>query len=89
MKRLVVPAGFEASAEALAMSPAVISGGHVFCTGVTGSGPDGAMPEGAGAQAQAIFDKLEATLAATDAALGLNATISSWVLVGMKLPSGY
>lgn len=75
MKQVVVPEGFEATAEALAMSPAVISKGHVFCTGVTGSGPDGTMPEGAEAQARAVFAKLAGVLAAAEAPGGLDAIV--------------
>ena len=35
--RAIVPPEFRAAAERAKMSPAIVSGGHVFLTGVTGS----------------------------------------------------
>lgn len=52
------------------MSAGIVSGNHVFLAGVTGSGPDGHMPNRAAAQFEAIFDKLAATSA--EARLDLN-----------------
>ena len=39
-KRSLFPAGSETSADQIKVSPGVVSGGHVFLTGVTGYGPD-------------------------------------------------
>lgn len=61
-RRAIVPPGFAAAAKAAKMSPAIVSGAHVFFTGVTGSGPDGEMPHGAEAQFRAAFDKIGAVL---------------------------
>ncbi|WP_254899154.1 hypothetical protein [Thalassococcus arenae] len=44
MKRALVPPAFAETAQRLAMSPGILSNGHVFLTGVTASGPDGTMP---------------------------------------------
>lgn len=57
-RRAVFPPGSEATANQIKVSPAVISNGHVFLTGMTGSGPDGEMPEDPGAQIRAAFDKI-------------------------------
>ncbi len=40
------------------MSPAIVSGDHVFLTGVTGAGPDGVMPDDLETQFRAVFDKI-------------------------------
>ena len=40
------------------MSPAILSGNHLFLTGVTGSGPDGHMPQDPEAQFHAAFRKI-------------------------------
>jgi enamine deaminase RidA (YjgF/YER057c/UK114 family) len=40
----LIPAGARATADQMKLSPGVISGGHVFLTGMTGSRPDGTMP---------------------------------------------
>ena len=69
MKRALIPSAFAEAAAALNMSAGIVSGGHVFLSGVTGSGPDGAMPDGVTEQAGAIFDKLALTLAEADLTL--------------------
>lgn len=66
MKTALIPEGFEASAEALAMSPGIISGDHVFLTGITGSGPDGTMPLDPETQFRAVFAKAQGVLAAAN-----------------------
>lgn len=45
------------------LSPGVVSNGHVFVTGMTGSLADGTMPEDAEAQFRRAFDKIGAVLA--------------------------
>lgn len=57
-KRAVMPPEFHRSAEALKMSPAIISGKHVFFGGVTGSDPQGHMPQDPAAQIRSAFDKV-------------------------------
>ena len=57
-KRAIVPPELRAAAEQLKMSPAIVSGSHVFLTGATGSDPRGHMPEDAGVQIRNTFDKI-------------------------------
>ncbi len=59
----LVPAGAEAAADALKLSPGILSGGHVFLTGVTGSRSDGQMPEQPKAQFEEVFRKIGTVLA--------------------------
>ncbi|MEM1383291.1 MAG: RidA family protein [Pseudomonadota bacterium] len=61
-RRALVPRGFEAAAERMALSPGIVSAGHVFLTGITGSRPDGAMPADPEAQFRSAFDKIGAVL---------------------------
>lgn len=66
--RAIIPPGSEPVAKALRLSPGVLSHGHLFLTGMTGSHPDGSMPEAPDAQFRAAFDKIGAVLA--EAGLG-------------------
>ncbi|WP_375596269.1 RidA family protein [Algihabitans albus] len=61
-KRAVVPPAFRAAAEQLKMSPAIVSGQHVFLTGVTGSDRQGAMPEDPANQMRNAFEKIGGVL---------------------------
>jgi enamine deaminase RidA (YjgF/YER057c/UK114 family) len=61
-KRAIVPPEFRAAAELLKLSPAVISGDHVFLTGVTGGDPRGGMPEDPATQFRNAFGKIETVL---------------------------
>lgn len=62
--RAVYPRGLSADEIPLKLSPGVASNGHLFVTGMTGSGPDGSMPETPDAQFQAVFEKISGVLAA-------------------------
>lgn len=55
------------------MSPGIVSGNHVFLTGVTGSAADGIMPETEEAQFHACFRKIGSVLA--EAGLGLDSVV--------------
>ncbi len=55
--RPIVPPNYKAAAEQLKLSPAIISGDHVFLTGVTGTDLDGKMPDDPAAQIQNVFEK--------------------------------
>lgn len=57
-KICVVPPALAAAADHLKMSPAIISGSHVFLTGATGGNADGSMPDDPAAQMRNAFDKM-------------------------------
>ena len=61
-KQSLYPAGSGNSANEIKVSPGVISGDHVFLTGMTGSGPDGGMPSDPETQFRSAFDKIGAVL---------------------------
>jgi enamine deaminase RidA (YjgF/YER057c/UK114 family) len=57
-KHAVVPQEFREAAERLKMSPAIVSGDHVFLTGVTGSDSSGVMPDDPAVQIRSAFEKI-------------------------------
>lgn len=61
-KQVLMPPQLRATAEALNMSPGIVSGGHVFLTGATASDEAGAMPEDPATQFRAVFAKVETVL---------------------------
>lgn len=61
-KQAIMPAAIREVAERHNMSPAVISGDHIFFTGVTGADVEGVMPLGEEAQFMAVFAKMNAVL---------------------------
>ena len=63
-KRAIVPPEFRAAAEQLRMSPAIVSGGHVFLTGVTGGDAQGRMPDDPETQFRNVFQKIGLVLRA-------------------------
>ena len=63
-KRAIVPPEFRAAAEQLKMSPAIVSGDHVFLTGVTGSDARGHMPGDPETQIRNAFEKIGLVLRA-------------------------
>ncbi len=60
--RAILPPEFQAAADQLKMSPAIISGNHVFLGGVTGSDPNGHMPDDQATQIRSAFDKVGVVL---------------------------
>lgn len=62
VKTALFPPGSEEAAQQIKVSPGIVSGSHVFLTGVTGSLADGTMPEGPEAQIRSAFDKIGAVL---------------------------
>ena len=62
-RRALYPSGSKASADSIKVSPAIVSGNHVFVTGVTGSAADGAMPDDLDTQFGQAFDKIGQVLA--------------------------
>jgi enamine deaminase RidA (YjgF/YER057c/UK114 family) len=72
-RRALFPAGSQASADKIKLSPGIISGNHVFVTGMTGSEPDGAMAENLEDQFHKAFEKIGAVL--REAGLGFDAIV--------------
>ena len=72
-KRAIVPPALKAAAEQLKMSPAVLSGNHLFLTGSTGGDADGIMPDDPEAQMRNAFDKIGFIL--REAGLGFEAIV--------------
>jgi enamine deaminase RidA (YjgF/YER057c/UK114 family) len=58
VKRAIVPPASRAAADQLKLSPAVVSGDHVFLTGVTGGDSRGQMPEDPETQFRTVFEKI-------------------------------
>lgn len=77
-RNAVYPAGRSAAAQSLKLSPGVVSGGHVYVTGMTGSGPDGTMPEDPEAQFRQAFEKIDAVLRAAGAGCGTIVDMTSY-----------
>ncbi len=63
-KRAIIPPEFRAAAEQSKMSPAIVSGDHVFLTGVTGSDAHGQMPGDPETQIRNAFEKIGSVLSA-------------------------
>ncbi|KFG69260.1 RidA family protein [Microvirga sp. BSC39] len=63
-KRAIIPPDFRAAADQLKMSPGIVSGDHVFLTGVTGSDAHGQMPDDAETQIRNAFEKIGSVLRA-------------------------
>ncbi|MDA4847965.1 RidA family protein [Hoeflea poritis] len=57
-KRAIVPPALRAAAEKLKMSPAMLSGNHLFLTGSTGGDADGVMPDDPETLMRNAFDKI-------------------------------
>ncbi|MEH6524068.1 RidA family protein [Sulfitobacter sp.] len=60
----IYPNGSKPSAQDLRLSPGVVSRGHIFVTGMTGSLQDGTMPDDPATQFHAAFDKIRSVLVA-------------------------
>ncbi|MEP1520007.1 RidA family protein [Ascidiaceihabitans sp.] len=69
-QRAVFPKGVTADDVPLKLSPAVMSNGHLFVTGMTGSATDGTMPQDPATQFRNAFDKIAACLAGADLDFG-------------------
>ncbi|MBF9194420.1 RidA family protein [Microvirga terrestris] len=63
-KRAIIPPEFRAAANQLKMSPGIVSGDHIFLTGVTGSDEHGQMPGDAETQIRNAFGKIGSVLQA-------------------------
>ena len=61
-KRALFPPGSEDAANQIKLSPGILSGTHVFVTGMTGARADGSMPDDLEEQFRLAFDKIGAVL---------------------------
>lgn len=68
-KRALIPYAAKSAAAQLKMSPGILSGDHVFLTGVTGSGLDGTMPTDPETQFRNAFAKIAQVLTEADLTL--------------------
>ena len=83
VRKSLFPPGSEGPAAQIKVSPGIISGDHVFLTGITGSRPDGSMPEGVEDQVRSAFEKIGSVLA--EAGLGHDAIVEMTTYhVGME-----
>ena len=71
-KRAIAPPAFREAAARSRMSPAIVSGDHVFLTGITGGDARGAIPDDPERQFDAVF---EAELVLAEAGLTLDAVV--------------
>jgi enamine deaminase RidA (YjgF/YER057c/UK114 family) len=72
-RRALFPAGDRITVDRIKLSPGIISGNHVFVTGMTGSRPDEKMPENLEEQFRQAFDKIGAVL--LEAGLGFDSIV--------------
>lgn len=63
-KRALVPPELRAATDQLKMSPAIVSGDHVFLTGATGSDGHGQVPDDPETQIRNAFEKIGVILRA-------------------------
>lgn len=77
-KRALIPPALRAACARADMSPGIVSGTHVFLTGVTGVGSDGVMPSQADAQFEACFAKIAAVLREADLTLAAVVEMTSY-----------
>ena len=73
IRRALIPASLAPSVNRLRLSPGILSGDHVFLTGMTGSRADGTMPDRDVEQFHTAFQKIGAVLA--EAGLGFDAIV--------------
>lgn len=77
-QRAIFPKGVTASDVPLKLSPGVISHGHLFLTGITGSAPDGTLSSNPETQFRAAFDKIAGLLAAAGTDFGAVVEMTSY-----------
>jgi enamine deaminase RidA (YjgF/YER057c/UK114 family) len=71
--RSIIPPGMQGAYDEMKMSPGLLSGDHLFLTGMTGGDVQGRMPEDPAAQMRNAFDKIGLIL--KDAGLGYGAIV--------------
>ena len=71
--KALYPAGSQTSANAIKVSPGVVSDNHLFVTGMTGSRADGTMPDDLEEQFRNAFNKIGMVL--SEAGLGFDSIV--------------
>ncbi|MBO0145321.1 RidA family protein [Agrobacterium sp. Ap1] len=61
-RRALFPGGARTTADKIKLSPGIVSGDHVYVTGMTGSRPDGTIPVDLEEQFRQAFEKIDAVL---------------------------
>lgn len=74
----IIPKALQGSGAQLDVSPGIISGDHVFLTGMTGSLPDGTMPDTPKAQFRTAFAKIASVLGEAGLDLGAIVEMTSY-----------
>jgi len=77
-KHPIIPPQYRMAADQLKLSPALVSGNHVFLTGVTGANTDGQMPDDPAAQIRNVFDKIGLVLRHADLTFGAIVEMTSY-----------
>ena len=77
-KRAIVPPSFRAAAEQAKMSPGLLSGDHLFLTGVTGSDLQGEMPADPEVQFRNVFEKIGLVLSEAGLTFGAMVEMTSY-----------
>jgi len=77
-KHPIIPPQFRLAAEQLKLSPALVSGNHVFLTGVTGADADGQMSDNPETQIRNVFDKIGQVLRHADLTFGAIVEMTSY-----------
>ncbi|WP_419907681.1 RidA family protein [Hoeflea sp.] len=72
-RKAIIPPALRAAAGQLKMSPAILSGNHLFLTGSTGGDADGVMPDDPENQMRNAFDKIGHIL--DEAGVGFDAIV--------------
>jgi enamine deaminase RidA (YjgF/YER057c/UK114 family) len=72
-RTVLTPPGAQMAVDRLRLSPGIISGHHIFLTGMTGSSADGTMPDDPDTQFRQAFQKIAAVL--REAGLGFDAVV--------------
>ena len=77
-RQVLLPAGVQAQASRLQVSPGILSGNHVFLTGVTGCDADGEMPDALSDRFRRAFDKIGIVLREANLSFGAIVEMTSY-----------
>lgn len=77
-KRPLFPEGSETTAFQIKVSPGILSGGHIFLTGMTGNRADGSMPEDLNEQFRQAFEKIGLVLSEAGVSFGSIVEMTSY-----------